>query len=63
MVDYEILAVRKARHEISAECGHDVHNVAVYCRTVGERLRRAAKDRSTNSVLHDLQRVQEARRK
>ena len=39
MSDEEILAVRKIRHEISAECGHDVHKVAAYCRDVVERLR------------------------
>jgi hypothetical protein len=41
MRDEELIAVRRARHEISAECGHDVHKVAAYCRAAGERLRKA----------------------
>ena len=36
MRDEEIAAVRKVRHEISDECGHDVHKVAAYCRDVAE---------------------------
>ncbi len=43
MSDEEILAVRKVRCEISAECGHDVQKVAAYCRSVVEQLRRAGK--------------------
>ena len=43
MRDEEILAIRKVRHEISAECGHDVHKVAAYCRGVVEQLRREGK--------------------
>jgi hypothetical protein len=39
MHDEEIIAVRKVRHEISEECGHDVHKVAAYYRTAGKRLR------------------------
>ena len=63
MIDDEILAVRKARHEISTVCGHDVHKVAVYCRTVGERVRQAAKERSKPPVSHNLRRVQKPKRK
>jgi hypothetical protein len=60
MAEEEIVAVRKARHEISAECGHDVRKVAAYCRTVGERLRQAAKQRSKKSPSRRLQRTRKA---
>jgi hypothetical protein len=43
MTDVEIQAVRKARHQISAECDHDVRKVAAYCREVGERIRQTTK--------------------
>jgi hypothetical protein len=33
MNDEEIRAVRKIRHEISAEFGHDIHKVVAYYRT------------------------------
>ena len=46
MRDEEILAVRRVRHEISAECGHDVHKVAAYYRTFEEQSRRAGKAHS-----------------
>jgi hypothetical protein len=39
----EIATVRRVRHEISAECGHDVHKVAVYCQSVVEQLTREGK--------------------
>ena len=45
MRDEEILAVRKMRHEISAECGHDVRKVAAYYRAMGEQLRQTRKIR------------------
>ncbi len=51
MRDEEILAIRKVRHEISAECGHDVHKVAAYYRTAAERLRQAGKVRSSPQAL------------
>jgi hypothetical protein len=54
MRDEEILAIRKVRHEISAECGHDVHKVAAYYRTVGARLRQAGKVRSKNTANREL---------
>jgi hypothetical protein len=56
MRDEEILAVRKVRHEISAECGHDVHKVAAYCRAVGERMRQVGKVRSRNTAKPSLKR-------
>jgi hypothetical protein len=45
MRDEEIIAVRKVRHEISAECEHDVHKVAAYYRAVGEQLRQERRTR------------------
>jgi hypothetical protein len=35
----EIAEVRRVRHEISEECGHDIHKVAAYYRQVQEELR------------------------
>src|SRR5580704_5762234 len=42
MHDDEIAAVRKARHEISAECGHDVHKVAAHYRAEAQQLKRSS---------------------
>jgi hypothetical protein len=39
MRDEEIAAVRRARHEISEECMHDVHKVAAYYRAAGKQRR------------------------
>ena len=63
MRDEEILAVRKVRHEISAECGHDVHKVAAYYRAVGERLRQAGKVHSRNTAKQNLPEGRKTRRK
>jgi hypothetical protein len=63
MRDEEIIAVRKVRHEISAECGHDVHKVAAYYRAVGERLRQAGKASSRNNANQNLPKGHETRRK
>jgi hypothetical protein len=63
MRDEEILAVRKVRHEISAECGHDVHKVAAYCRAVGERLRQTGKMRPRDTAKQDLPGARKTRRK
>lgn len=41
MNDEEIRAVRKIRHEISAEFGHDIHKVVAYYRTVEDEMRRS----------------------
>jgi hypothetical protein len=35
----EIAEVRKIRHEISEECGHDVRRVAAYYRRIEEELK------------------------
>ena len=43
MKDPGIEEVRKARHEISEECGHDLHKVASYYRKVEEELRQSGK--------------------
>jgi hypothetical protein len=41
MHDEEILEVRKIRHQISEECGHDLHKVAEYYRAAGKAIRRS----------------------
>ncbi len=41
MNDEEIQTIRKIRHEISAESGHDVHKVVTYYRAVEEEMRRS----------------------
>lgn len=43
MKDPGIEEVRQARHEISRECGHDLHKVASYYRKVEEELRRSGR--------------------
>ncbi len=45
MPDEEINSVRRIRHQISAECGHDVDNVAAYYRAVEDELRRSGEFR------------------
>ena len=45
MPNDEIGEVRKIRHEISEECGHDVRKVAAYYRRVEEELRRSGEFR------------------
>jgi len=45
MKDPGIEEVRRARHAISEECGHDLHKVAEYYRKVEEELRKANKFR------------------
>ncbi len=43
MKDPGIEEVRQARHEISRECGHDLHKVASYYRKVEEELRQSGR--------------------
>ena len=38
MTDGEVAQVRRIRGEISAECGHDIHKLASYCRQVEQEL-------------------------
>lgn len=45
MADEEMLEVRRIRHEISEECGHDVAKVAEYYREAGRRLMRTGRFR------------------
>ena len=35
--------IRQARHEISEECGHDLHRVVAFYRKVEEELRRTGR--------------------
>ncbi len=41
MNDEEMRAIRKIRHEISAESGRDIHKVVAYYRTVEDEMRRS----------------------
>jgi hypothetical protein len=41
MPDEEIKSIRQVRHQISAECGHDVDRVVAYYRAVEDELRRS----------------------
>ena len=45
MTDEEIKIIRQVRHEISAECGHDVDRVLAYYRQVEEELKRSGRFR------------------
>ncbi len=63
MSDDVIHAIRKVRHEISAECGHDVHKVATYCREVGERVRREGKSCLRSSARQNMPKGSETTRK
>ena len=45
MSDDEIAVVRRIRHAISAECGHDVRRVAAYYRAVADELRESGEYR------------------
>lgn len=45
MKDPAIDEIRQARHEISEECGHDLHRVASYYRQVEEELKRSGRFR------------------
>ena len=45
MADEEIKIIRQVRHEISAECGHDVDRVVAYYRRVEEELKRSGRFR------------------
>ena len=41
MPNDEIAEIRKIRHEISEECGHDIHKIAAYYRRVEEELKKS----------------------
>ena len=45
MPNDEIAEIRKIRHQISEECGHDIHKVAEYYRQVQEELKRSGQFR------------------
>ncbi len=52
MKDPGIEEVRQARHEISKECGHDLHKVASYYRTVEQELRQSGRFRFEDPPGH-----------
>jgi hypothetical protein len=54
MKDPAIEEVRQARHEISRECGHDLHKVAAYYRAVEEELRQSGKFQFEEPPRHDV---------
>ena len=45
MPNDEIAEIRKIRHQISEECGHDIHKVAEYYRQVQEELKQSGQFR------------------
>ncbi len=57
MHDDEVTEVRRVRHEISAECGHDVRKVAAYYRSVENDLKQSGEFRfEEGSVAIETQR-------
>lgn len=50
MADDEIKIIRRVRHEISAEFGHDVDRVVDYYRKVEEELKRSGRFRFAASA-------------
>ena len=56
MPNEEIAEIRKIRHQISEECGHDIHKVAAYYRQVEEDLKKSGQFRFEEQSS-DLQRV------
>lgn len=57
MSDYEIDQIRRIRHQISAEHGHDLRKVAEYYRTVENELRQARRfkfaDEPKGGTVHE----------
>ena len=45
MPNDEVGEVRRIRHEISEECGHDIRKVAAYYREIEEELKRSGEFR------------------
>jgi len=45
MSDFEIDEIRRLRHRVSADCGHDLQKVAEYYRNVEKDLRRSGRYR------------------
>ena len=43
MANDEIGDIRKIRHQISEECGHDIHKIAAYYREVEKELKASGK--------------------
>ena len=50
MHDDEVTEVRRVRHEISAECSHDVRKVAAYYRSVENELKQSGEFRFEEPV-------------
>nr|VFK17800.1 MAG: hypothetical protein BECKLPF1236B_GA0070989_11259 [Candidatus Kentron sp. LPFa] len=54
MSNGEIAEIRKIRHQISAEFGHDVHKLAAYYRQVGEELEKSGRFRFAPTDSHGI---------
>ena len=49
MENEEIKEIRRIRHEISAEFGHDPHKFGKYCREIEKELRKSGKYKFADS--------------
>lgn len=48
MKDYEILEIRKIRHQVSSEHGHDIRELAEYYRGIEQELEKSGRYRIWN---------------
>ena len=53
MPNDDVAEVRRIRHEISEECGHDIRKVVAYYREVQDELKRSGEFRLRSSHLPD----------
>nr|VFK15783.1 MAG: hypothetical protein BECKLPF1236A_GA0070988_101334 [Candidatus Kentron sp. LPFa]VFK31510.1 MAG: hypothetical protein BECKLPF1236C_GA0070990_101414 [Candidatus Kentron sp. LPFa] len=54
MSNGEIAEIRRIRHQMSAEFGHDVYRLAAYLREVEEELRKSGRFRFEESDSHGI---------
>nr|VFK19329.1 MAG: hypothetical protein BECKLFY1418C_GA0070996_105622 [Candidatus Kentron sp. LFY] len=54
MPNGEIAEIRRIRHQMSAEFGHDVHKLAAYLREVEEELRKSGQFRFAPTDSHGI---------
>jgi hypothetical protein len=50
MVEGEIAIIRRVRHEISAECGHDIDRLVAHYRRFEEQLKQSGRFRFATRV-------------
>jgi len=55
MSNGEIAEIRRIRHRMSAEFGHDVHKLAAYYRQVGEELEKSGRFRFARESLRNTE--------